>query len=83
MSSEPTLKRAKLSENKEEASAPNTITVDDELIDTLWEHYRNFLDSSAGDDEDEEPDIDELQELIDIGEKRLGSLKKSIAVETD
>jgi hypothetical protein len=70
--------------NKKKAKVENG-RVSDEMIDTLWEHYRNFLDScdvSEDQQQEQPPDIDELQELIDIGEKKLVNVQK-VSIDND
>mmetsp|Transcript_26922 Transcript_26922/g.74006 ORF Transcript_26922/g.74006 Transcript_26922/m.74006 type:complete len:726 (+) Transcript_26922:56-2233(+) len=69
MEDEPTIKRAKLGDDNDDRYV-------EELVQTAWEHYRNYLDSIGGEEEGmggQEGEIDELQELIEISK---GSIQK-------
>ena len=66
MSDTPDAKRAKIEKDDDLG----------ELTHTVWEHYRNYLDSL---EESEGGDIDELQELIEIAKESVD--KPSLAAE--
>mgnify|MGYP001167033024 CR=1 FL=1 len=63
MSDTPEAKRAKI-ENDDDLN---------QLTHTVWEHYRNYLDSMDA-DESEGGDIDELQELIELAKESIVKL---------
>jgi hypothetical protein len=75
-SESPAPKKAKLESgsidknNDNNNKCNNDVDDYDDLLDTLWDHFRNFLDSS-NQAEEATADIDELQELVDIGEQHL------------
>ncbi|MGK3737777.1 MAG: hypothetical protein ACI8RD_003680 [Bacillariaceae sp.] len=72
----PPPKRPKIDEDEDEDDDDDGTTGMEEIVDTVWKHYRNFLDSLDGGEEDDEEDdeeggdndgdIDEIQELIEI-----------------
>ena len=70
-----------LSNNKRKTSDDNELTkrikesesVEEEVIQAVWSHYRNYIESEEKSDEENEPDFDELHEIVSLLDSCVGT----------
>jgi len=70
---DPPPKRPKLDDDDDDGR-----TQIEEIVDTVWEHYRNFLDSLEDGEGEEDDQIDQIQELIEIVKTHISKPSSSL-----